>query len=159
MQIWWKMSLKIHIIWNSLLWFSLIHLSYMMHLSLQRMLGHGWAMSGKRSNSTNNTGIFNEQSMQLFKPDSKSLKRFCWSNYLQKYFLVVLFNFFSFPCAVTQQTNGFDCSVFVCIYGYALYQNRLTPVTFVDLHMEKPPLKTSISGSTFFSLTLFRWSS
>jgi hypothetical protein len=40
--------------------------------------------------------------------------------------------------------------VFVCRYVYALYQARFTPITYVDLHLEKPPLKTAITQSTFF---------
>ena len=33
---------------------------------------------------------------------------------------------------------------------YALYQNRSTPITFIDLDLEKLPLKTAISQSNFF---------
>ncbi len=40
--------------------------------------------------------------------------------------------------------------MFVCRYVYALYQARFTPITYVDLHLEKPPLKTAITQSTFF---------
>jgi hypothetical protein len=41
--------------------------------------------------------------------------------------------------------------MFVCGYAYALYQTRFTPITYVDLHLEKPPLKTAITQSVFFN--------
>ncbi len=61
------------------------------------------------------------------------------------------FTIFPFLCSVPQQTYGIDCEVFVCRYAYALYQTRLTPITYVDLHLEKPPLKTAITQSYFFN--------
>ncbi len=61
-----------------------------------------------------------------------------------------IFHFIISPYPVPQQTNGFDCGLFVCRYAHALYQNRFTPITFVDLHLEKPPLKTAIMESNFF---------
>ena len=45
----------------------------------------------------------------------------------------------------------YDCGLFVCRYAYALYQARFNPITYVDLHLEKPPLKTAITQSTFFN--------
>ena len=61
------------------------------------------------------------------------------------------FSYFPHVCTVPKQTNGYDCGVFVCRYAYALYQARFTPITYVDLHLEKPPLKTAITQSTFFN--------
>jgi hypothetical protein len=62
-----------------------------------------------------------------------------------------------FPYTVPQQTNAVDCGVFVCRYVTALYQNYFTPIIFVDLHLEKPPLKTTISESFLLSLMKYLW--
>jgi Ulp1 family protease len=64
------------------------------------------------------------------------------------------FTYFSHACSVPKQTNGYDCGVFICRYAYALYQARFTPITYVDLHLEKPPLKTAITQSTFLTLMI-----
>jgi hypothetical protein len=61
------------------------------------------------------------------------------------------FTFIPFPCSVPEQTNGVDCGVFVCRYAYALYQTRLSPITYVYLHLEEPPMKTEITQSFFFN--------
>jgi Ulp1 family protease len=61
------------------------------------------------------------------------------------------FTYFPPAYSVPKQTNGYDCGVFVCRYAYALYQARFTPITYVDLHLEKPPLKTAITQSNFFN--------
>ncbi len=63
--------------------------------------------------------------------------------------MLKFFDFF-YSFSVPKQLNGFDCGVYVCRYAYGLYQNRFGPITFVDLHLEKPPLKTAITESNFF---------
>jgi hypothetical protein len=82
--------------------------------------------------------MFNEQSMQLFRPKGKSWK-LCPERFILKYILLTFFHLFS-SFSVPQQLNGFVCGVFVCRCAWyvskSLYSNNICRSTLGETTVE-----------------------
>jgi Ulp1 family protease len=65
--------------------------------------------------------------------------------------LYILISFFS---TVPYQDNGWDCGVFVCRYGFAMYQLRDKKFSYREVMEGKTPFSALITNSTEFNFDM-----